>query len=118
MNFVSGEKKGKYKEKANQREWSRLDFIRWRLMFKTKKKIICPFCKEEVTLKIQMMVLKNFISSFYSPHIHLHGNPLHALVCYINKDLQVKNLGIIRNIEMSKDSETLTQLIQKWSNPH
>jgi len=52
------------------------------------------------------------------PHIHLHGNPLHALLCYTNSELEILNIGVIKSIEISRDSETFTQIMKKWTNPY
>ncbi|MFX1500796.1 MAG: hypothetical protein ACFFDH_07515 [Promethearchaeota archaeon] len=56
--------------------------------------------------------------SIYFPHIHLHGNPLHALICYFNSKLRLRNVGVIKSIEISRDSETFGQLMKKWTNPY
>ncbi len=85
---------------------------------KSKRKITCPFCQEEITIGIEITILKNINSSFYSPHIHLHGDSLHALICYVNKDLKVRNIGVIKSIEISRNSETFNQLMKKWTNPY
>ena len=84
---------------------------------KSRKKVICPHCKEEVIIGIEISELKNLNKNCYSPHIHLHGNPIHALLCYVNKEVEVRNIGIIKSIEISRDSETFTQLMNKWTNP-
>ncbi|KKM72221.1 hypothetical protein LCGC14_1422720, partial [marine sediment metagenome] len=40
------------------------------------------------------------------------------LICYVNKDLRVRNIGVIKSIEISRNSETFTQLMKKWTNPY
>ena len=85
---------------------------------KPKKKIICPSCKEEIIIGIELNALNKINTNFYFPHIYLHGNPLHVLICYINRDLKLRNIGIIQSIEISRDSETLKQVMRKWSNPY
>ncbi|UCC19891.1 MAG: hypothetical protein JSV62_01030 [Promethearchaeota archaeon] len=57
-------------------------------------------------------------NEIYFPHIHLHGNPLHALICYMNSELKIRNMGVIKSIEISRDSETFAQLMKKWTNPY
>ena len=42
----------------------------------------------------------------------------HALLCYLNSDLKVRNIGIIDSIEISRDSNTFMQLLEKWMNPY
>ncbi len=85
---------------------------------KSKRKIICPFCQEEITIGIERNDLNTINKNFYSPHIHLHGDPLHALICYVNKDLSIRNIGVIKSIEISRNSQTFTQLMKKWTNPY
>jgi hypothetical protein len=80
----------------------------------------CPKCNKEVNIGIELEVVKKRISlnNVYFPHIHLHGNPLHALVCYVNSELKLRNIGIIDSIEISRDSDTLKQFLEKWMNPY
>ncbi len=80
----------------------------------------CPLCKEKILLGVELDTLQqlNQAQYFPYPHIHLHGNPLHAMLCYIDKDLKVRNTGVIKSIEISRDSETFNQLVKKWSNPY
>jgi hypothetical protein len=87
---------------------------------KTVKKLIsCPNCKKEVEIGIEYSSLHHFrnLKSVYYPHIHLHGSPLHALICYLNSELMVRNITVIKSIEISRDSETFKQIINKWTNP-
>ena len=88
------------------------------IKYESKKKLFCPFCNQEITIGIELHVFKNIHSNINIPHIYLHGNPLHALICYINKKLVIRNIGIIKSIEISRDSETLNQIKRKWSNPY
>ncbi len=80
----------------------------------------CPLCKEKISLGIELDTLQQLNKSQYFPypHIYLHGNPLHAMLCYIDKDLVVRNTGVIKSIEISRDSDTFNQLVKKWSNPY
>ncbi|MHA2051354.1 MAG: hypothetical protein ACW986_17200 [Promethearchaeota archaeon] len=84
------------------------------------KVVRCPECNEEVKIGVELEALKNFnsIKSIHFPHIHLHGTPLHGLLCYLNSELQIRNMGVIKSIEISRDSETLTQFLRKWGNPY
>ena len=65
-----------------------------------------------------MKDLDSINTNLYKPHIYLHGNPLHALICYLNKELIIRNVGIIESIEISRDSKTFAQLMKKWTNPY
>ena len=85
---------------------------------KIKRRVICPECKKEVKLGIEEKELSE-INKFVSlPHLFLHGDPLHAIICYVNSELKTKNIGVIKSIEISRDSETFTQLLNKWTNPY
>jgi hypothetical protein len=81
---------------------------------------VCPLCKERIEIGIEKVTLKELFSyeKFPYPHIHLHGNPLHAMLCYIDKNLKVRSLGVIRSIEISRNFDTFKQFMRKWSNPY
>ncbi|MFX0001303.1 MAG: hypothetical protein ACFE9Q_11335 [Candidatus Hodarchaeota archaeon] len=84
----------------------------------SKKSIICPLCNKKITIGVEDFILKNRNRYVHFPHIHLHGDPLHALICYVNSNLDIHNIGIIKSIEISRDSKTFTQLMKKWTNPY
>lgn len=80
----------------------------------------CPECDKKVKIGVELEALekqKNF-KCIYFPHIHIYGNPLHGLLCYLNSELKVRNIGVIKSIEISRDSETLSQFLGKWMNPY
>ena len=83
-----------------------------------KKKVKCPLCEEEIEMGIELNVLKklNPAQYFHYPHIYLHGDPLHAIICYIDSELNIRNIGVIKSIEISRDHDTFRQLIRKWMN--
>ncbi|MCK4687120.1 MAG: hypothetical protein KAT66_03255 [Candidatus Lokiarchaeota archaeon] len=60
----------------------------------------------------------NTAQFFHTPHIHVHGDPLHALICYFNTELNIRNVGVIKSIEFSRDSDTFRQMVRKWMNPY
>jgi len=80
----------------------------------------CPLCKEKIEIGIEMDILEKLNEGhhFPYPHIHLHGSPMHAMLCYIDKDLKIRSVGVIKSIEISKDSDTFRHLMKKWSNPY
>lgn len=84
----------------------------------SKKSIICPLCNEKIIIGVENFILESKNRDINFPHIHLHGNPIHAIICYLNSDLEIRNIGIIKSIEISRDSETFTQLMKKWTNPY
>ncbi len=79
----------------------------------------CPLCKEKIKIGIEFGTKKKLHDKkeFPYPHIHLHGDPIHGMLCYIDSDLKVRSIGIIESIEISRDSDTLNQIMKKWSNP-
>ncbi|MFW9826717.1 MAG: hypothetical protein ACFFEY_03745 [Candidatus Thorarchaeota archaeon] len=83
-----------------------------------EKQIICPFCEETFKLGVELETLNNLNQHIYFPHIHLHGAPLHALICYISPGLHVRNITVIKSIEISRDSITFSQIMKKWTNPY
>ena len=85
-----------------------------------KNNQVCPLCKGEFEIGIESHTLKELskYGKFPYPHIHLHGNPLHAMLCYIDKDLNVRGVGVINSIEISRNYDTFKQLMMKWSNPY
>ncbi len=69
-------------------------------------------------LGIETQFTNKISIDIYIPHIHLHGDPLHALICYINSELKIRNLGVIKSVEISRDSQTFRELMKKWTNPY
>ncbi|MFX0105999.1 MAG: hypothetical protein ACFE75_10975 [Candidatus Hodarchaeota archaeon] len=82
------------------------------------QKVTCPVCRLIIFLGVEINILNKLNSNIYFPHIHLHGDPLHALICYINSELKLRNIGVIKSIEISRDSQTFAQLMKKWTNPY
>ena len=79
----------------------------------------CPECGESIEIGVELDTLKQLEERSYYPypHIHLHGNPIHAMLCYIDAQKCVRNVSVIKSIELSRDSETFSQMVKKWSNP-
>ena len=75
-------------------------------------------CNKKIIVGIEFYISKNLSRDIYFPHIHLHGDPIHALICYLNSELKVRNLGVIKSIEISRDSQTFRELMKKWTNPY
>ncbi|MFW9901417.1 MAG: hypothetical protein ACFFDY_09020 [Candidatus Thorarchaeota archaeon] len=84
----------------------------------SKRSIICPLCKKQIIVGVENCILENKRNDIHLPHLHLHGDPLHAIICYLNSKLDIRNIGVIKSIEISRDSETFTQLMKKWTNPY
>ena len=79
----------------------------------------CPYCKERFKIGIEKDTLDKLSKGNYFPypHVHIHGNPLHAMLCYIDKQLVIRNICVINSIEISRNSETFQELMKKWANP-
>ncbi|MFX0072025.1 MAG: hypothetical protein ACFFAO_13125 [Candidatus Hermodarchaeota archaeon] len=80
----------------------------------------CPYCHQKFDIGIETSTLKKIseANDFPYAHIHLHGNPLHAMLCYIDKDLIIRSIGVVKSIEVSRDCMTFKQIMKKWSNPY
>ncbi|MFW9880562.1 MAG: hypothetical protein ACFFG0_46430 [Candidatus Thorarchaeota archaeon] len=86
-------------------------------MKQKSQKVICPLCSEKLEIGVELKITQKINKEIYFPHIHLHGNPLHALICYMNSELKIRNIGVIKSIEILRDSNTFAQLMKKWTNP-
>ena len=80
----------------------------------------CPICKKRVEIGVEKSVLKQLEEEevFPYPHLHIHGDPLHAALFYIDRDLKVRSCSTIKSIEFSRDLGTFQELLKKWSNPY
>ncbi|TFF88140.1 MAG: hypothetical protein EU550_01860 [Promethearchaeota archaeon] len=81
---------------------------------------VCPYCNKKFEIGVENFTLKELSEKdcYPYPHLHLHGNPLHAMLCYIDRDLTIRSVGFIKSIEISRDYATFKQLMKKWSNPY
>ena len=87
---------------------------------KVKSYCICPYCKEKVEIGIEVntFIDLNNGTQFPYPHLHLHGKPLHAMICYIDKQLKVRGVKGVKSIEISRDGDTFKEFMKKWTNPY
>lgn len=78
----------------------------------------CPVCHENIKLGVEAEILEKIHKKgiFPYPHLHLHGQPLHAMLVYIDKQHHIRNTGAIHSMEISRDANTLQQIMRKWSN--
>ena len=76
----------------------------------------CPVCNKKIRFGVELGFLES-VKRFPYPHIILHGNPIHALVVYIDADFRVRSIETVRSIEIQRDSDTFSQIVKKWSNP-
>lgn len=87
---------------------------------KLKNSHMCPECHQKIDLGVERETLQCLIEEekFPYPHIHIHGDPLHAMLCYIDKDLRVRGISVVKSIEISRDSASFNEFFKKWSNPY
>jgi hypothetical protein len=81
-----------------------------------KMAVRCPICKNEIHFGIEKSVFET-ATKFPISHVVLHGNPLHALIVYIDTNFSVRGEEGCESIEVLQKSETLSQILKKWSNP-
>ncbi|MFX1236960.1 MAG: hypothetical protein ACFFAS_20090 [Promethearchaeota archaeon] len=94
------------------------DVVKYKQKAKNAHK--CPFCKEKIEIGVEYETFNKLKieNRFPYPHIVLHGNPLHALICYIDSHLTVRSITVIKSVEISRNSETFMQIMNKWANPY
>lgn len=85
-----------------------------------KNSYACPFCGKKFKIGLEYNILEVFKKDKLAlyPHVHLHGNPLHGMVCYIDWQYNIRSIEVIKSIEISRDSETFGEIMSKWSNPY
>ncbi|MHA1520860.1 MAG: hypothetical protein ACTSRK_11820 [Promethearchaeota archaeon] len=58
----------------------------------------CPICHESIEHKIDPSTLKN--EKFYPvPHLILHGNPIHAIILYIDAKGKVRAVESVKSVQ-------------------
>jgi len=79
----------------------------------------CPICGKRFQISIEKQKYLELIDegNFPYPHLHLHGDPLHAMICYVDAHLRIRSIDCVQSVEIFRDSITFTQLAKKWSNP-
>lgn len=76
----------------------------------------CPICQKRLEIAIDPAHIAKQ-THFPYPHIYLHGDPLHAIVLYIDAHHQVRGYDCVQSIQFDRTSETFSQILQHWSNP-
>ena len=82
----------------------------------TKLSATCPICKSEIKYGVELELLRN-VTKFPFAHLVLHGDPLHALIVYLDANFTARGVESAESIEIVKESGTLNQILRKWSNP-
>jgi len=78
----------------------------------TKNAHECPTCHKKIEIDIDFGMMEKLMENKTGiyPHLILHGNPLHGMICYIDTQMTVRSVCAIESIEISKDPETLNNL--------
>ena len=76
----------------------------------------CPICQQSITFGIERSIIEQ-AEHFPFTHCVIHGNPLHIFIVYVDKELKIRGAETATSIEILRDGQTFTQLMQKWSNP-
>ena len=77
----------------------------------------CPICNKQIQFGVEQGFLDK-VERYPYPHMILHGNPLHALIVYIDADYKIRGIETAQSIEIQRNSETFSQIVKKWSNPY
>ena len=64
----------------------------------------CPICNKKIQFGVEFGFLEN-AKRYPYPHMILHGNPLHALIVYIDADLRIRGIETAQSIEIQKNVE-------------
>lgn len=77
----------------------------------------CPLCKKRIDISFDFAKLEQDYGELKGviPHIILHGEPLHTMLCYVDKDMGVRGKGYAVSIGVSRDSNTYQQFTKLWS---
>lgn len=76
----------------------------------------CPVCKLEIKFGVELEILHT-VTKYPYAHLVLHGDPIHALIIYLDANFSVRGVETAESIEIIKESGTLNQILKKWSNP-
>jgi len=78
----------------------------------------CIHCGSLIEIELDNEVLKQSKEKgqFIIPHLHIHGNPLHGVLCYFDLNGDIRNIEVIKSISISRESNTFQQVLDKWSN--
>ncbi len=75
----------------------------------------CPYCGVEIDLSIFLDKKSGRQVGGLRPICHLHGEPLHALILYIDVSGKIRSHSIIDQVVIPRDSETLQKVLAVWA---
>lgn len=76
----------------------------------------CPICNEKLNISIDPSYISN-IEHFPFAHVLIHGEPLHAIMLYIDSNFSVRGFECVESLQFSRNSNTFSQIVHQWSNP-
>ena len=76
----------------------------------------CPVCSKDIAVRIEYETLKK-VKEFPLTHIVLHGDPIHALIVYIDRQFNIRSVEGCNSFNIERDSTSFQQIVKKWSNP-
>jgi hypothetical protein len=76
----------------------------------------CPVCNQKMKINMDHRIF-NEATLFPITHVVLHGNPLHALIVYLDANFRVRGEEGCSSIEVARNSDAFSQLVKIWSNP-
>jgi len=94
----------------------RVENLHYALKKKSRMTAKCIVCGEDLEFGVELNVLEN-VKQFPFAHLIIHGNPIHALIIYIDANFKVRGVEPCESIEILRDSQTFSQMLSKWSNP-
>jgi uncharacterized protein YcgL (UPF0745 family) len=72
--------------------------------------VFCNQCKKQLILKVENS-RRDSADRFPFEYLYIHGEPQHALTLYLDKDMQVRGVELVKNINMDKPDVEEAKLI-------
>ena len=83
----------------------------------TRLSVACPICKQKIRIGVELGNLQS-VDHYPISHINLHGDPIHAMIVYLDYHFAIRGIEGCGSIEVLKDGKTFQQILAKWSNPY
>ncbi len=63
---------------------------------------ICPYCGQKFKIEIdkEKIGFKEKSGSGMYYHLYLHGNPKHGILCFLDANLTIRSLQVIKSLEI------------------
>ncbi len=76
----------------------------------------CPICGESLSVAVELSTIQK-ATHFPYPHVLIHGNPLHALIVYLDADFQARDEQGCEAVNLNLIAPSFNECLLKWSNP-